>query len=152
MTSALLWIFLPATLGLALLFFRRAGNLPIAAALGLTVFLTFAAWQLPIDTVLQLGPFSIEISPTLNMFGRNFTLAEADRPLLAFIYLMQSLWLLGATLARPRPLFVPISLLAVGLFVAALSVEPFLYSALIIAVVALIFIPLLVPPGKPPRR
>jgi len=152
MTSALLWIFLPATLGLALLFFRRAGNFSIAAALGLTVFLTFAAWQLPIDTVLQLGPFSIEISPTLNLFGRAFTLAEADRPLLAFIYLMQSLWVLGAALARPRPLFVPISLLAVGLFVAALSVEPFLYAALIIAVVALIFIPLLVPPGKPAGR
>lgn len=148
MSSTLLWVLVPLAVALSLLFYRRADNLRLYLALTVSLFLTWVAWQIPIDTVLQLGPISIEIFPNLILLGRNFTLANADRPLLTFIYFAETLWLLGALLARPRLLFAPLSLAAVALFVAALSVEPFLYAALIIAAVVLLLIPLLVPPGR----
>ncbi len=152
MSSAFLWVLVPLAVALSLLFYRRTDNLRLYLALTLTLFLTWVAWQIPIDTVLQLGPISFEIFPDLILLGRNFTLANTDRPLLTFIYFSQTLWLLGALLTRPRLLFAPLSLAAVALFVAALSVEPFLYAALIIAAVVLLLIPLLVPPGRAAGR
>jgi formate hydrogenlyase subunit 3/multisubunit Na+/H+ antiporter MnhD subunit len=148
MSSALLWILLPAAVGIALLFYRRNSSLPLVYAAGLCLLLTWIAWQLPIDAVMDLGPVSVEIAPNLVLFGRNFTLNNADRPLLTLLYLAQCLWLLGAFIAKPARLFASISLIAMSLFVAALSVDPFLYAALIIAMVVLISVPLLLPPGK----
>lgn len=148
MSSALLWILLPVGFGAALLFYRRADFFPHVSGLALTLFLAWAAWQLPIDRVLLLGPFSIEIAPNLVLVGRNFTLDDSHRPLLTFIYLMESFWILGAFLARPGRLFAPISLITIGLLVAGLSVDPFLYAALILGLVVLIFVPLLAPPGS----
>lgn len=150
MSSAHLWILLPAVIGVALLVLRLSGRASLLVALGVTVFLVWAAWQLPIDVVLPLGPMSLEISPSLVLFGRNFTLDSLDKPLLTFIYLAQALWLFGTVVARPNRLFVPLSLLMVSFFVAALSVDPFLYAALLIGMVVLISVPLLAPPGKVP--
>ena len=147
MSSALLWIILPVLLGMALLFYRRQNAFPLFAAAGFCLFLSWAAWQLPIDVVVQIGPFSVEIAPSFIMFGRSFTLAEAQAPLLAFTYLMETLWILGAHLAKPSQLFVPLSLICVGLLVAALAVEPFLYAALLIAMAAMLLVPLLTPAG-----
>lgn len=152
MSSAFLWALLPILTGIGLLLYRRNDALPTYTAVSLCLFLTWVAWQLPIDVVLQLGPFSVEIAPNLVLFGRNFTLGEAERILLVLIYLAQTLWLLGAVFTRASRLFAPISMIAVGLFVAALSVEPFLYAALILAAVVLVFIPLLVEPGSAAGR
>lgn len=148
MSSALLWIILPVLLGVALLLYRRQNAFPLFAAAGFCLFLSWAAWQLPIDVVLQLGPFSVEIAPSFIMFGRSFTLAEAQAPLLVFIYLMEALWILGSHLAKPGQLFIPLSLICVGLLVAALAVEPFLYAALLIAMAAMLLVPLLTPAGE----
>ncbi|MCL5428596.1 MAG: hypothetical protein M1347_02175 [Chloroflexi bacterium] len=149
MSSAILWIILPGLVGLGLLILRRQGQFPLMAAGLLSLFLAWAAWQLPIDRVLSIGPFSFEIFPSLTIFGRSFTLSDLDRPLLAFIFLFQTLWLFGTLIAKPPRLFVPISLICVCLFVAALSVDPFLYAALLIALAVLLLIPLLSPPGQP---
>jgi NADH-quinone oxidoreductase subunit N len=150
MSSALLWILLPAGAGVALLFYRRRDSLPLVFSTSLSLFLTWIAWQLPVDQVLSFGPVTFEIAPNLVLFGRNFTLTEAQRPLLTYIFLAESFWLLGALVARPKRLFIPVSLLSVALFVAALSVNPFLYAALIIALVVLISIPLFAPAGGSP--
>ncbi|HRN50284.1 MAG TPA: proton-conducting transporter membrane subunit [Anaerolineales bacterium] len=152
MSSAFLWILLPIAVGAALLLYRRKDDTPLYLAIGLSFILTWIAWQFPIDVVLQLGSISIEIAPTLTFLGRNFTLAETQRLLLTFIYLAQTLWLLGAFLTRPGQLFPGLSLIAVGLFMAALAVQPFLYAALFLAAAFLVWVPLLVPPGTQPGR
>lgn len=148
MNSALLWIFLPGLLGVGLLFYRRGDRFPLVVAAALCLILSWIAWQFPIDVVLNIGPFSFEIFPSLSFFGRSFTLTNTARPLLAFVYLFQTLWIAGSLIAKPVKLFVPISLICVSFFVAALSVEPFLYAALLIALAILALVPLLTPPGK----
>lgn len=150
MSSALLWIGLPAIVGVALLFYRRQDMLPIFTAGALCLILAWIAWQLPIDVVMQLGPFSFEIAPTLIIFGRSFTLTQAQAPLLIFIYITLAAWIAGVPAARPGRLFIPICLIFVSLCVAALAVEPFLYAALLTAMAALIMIPVLVPAGTGP--
>jgi formate hydrogenlyase subunit 3/multisubunit Na+/H+ antiporter MnhD subunit len=150
MSSPFLWVLLPIAIGALLLLYRRPDDTPLFLALGASLVLAWVAWQVPIDVVMQLGSVSFEISPTLVLFGRNFTLGEAHRTLLSFIYLAQAFWLLGAFITRPGRLFAPLSLISVGLFVAALSVQPFLYAALMLAAVVLIQVPLLAPPGSSP--
>jgi formate hydrogenlyase subunit 3/multisubunit Na+/H+ antiporter MnhD subunit len=152
MSSAFLWVLLPIAVGALLLLYRRPDDTPLFLALGASLLLTWIAWQVPIDVVLQLGSASFEIAPTLVLFGRNFTLAETHRTLLTFIYLAEAFWLLGVFITRPGRLFAPLSLIAVGLFVGALSVQPFLYAALLLAAALLIFVPLLAPPGTQPGR
>jgi NADH-quinone oxidoreductase subunit N len=149
-SSTHLWIILPAAVGILLLVFRMSPRATFLIAIGASVFLVWAAWQLPIDVVLTLGPVSLEIAPSLVLFGRNFTLDSFDKPLLTFIYVMQTLWLFGTVIVRPNRLFIPLSFIMVSLFVAALAVDPFLYAALIIGMVILISVPLFAPPGKVP--
>jgi NADH-quinone oxidoreductase subunit N len=150
MSSAHLWILLPAVVGVLLLILRMGTRASLLIAIGVCVFLVWAAWQLPIDVVLPLGPVSLEIAPILVLFGRNFTLDSLDKPLLTFIYIVQTLWLFGTMIVRSNKLFVPLSLIMVSLFIAALAVDPFLYAALIIGMVVLVSVPLFAPPGKIP--
>lgn len=147
MSSAFLWIILPGLLGFGLLFYRRVDRFPFTIAALTCLFLAWIAWQFPIDVVLNIGPISFEIFPSLSFFGRSFTLSDLHRPLLTFIYFFQTLWVLGSVIAKPGRLFIPISLICVSLFVAAVSVDPFLYASILIALAALALIPLLVPPG-----
>jgi NADH:ubiquinone oxidoreductase subunit 2 (subunit N) len=150
MSSALLWIVLPSLVGVALIFYRRLDRIPLIAAAFTSVFLSWIAWQFPIDVVLSFGPFSFEIFPSLSFFGRSLILINLDRPLLALIYFFLTLWILGTTIAKPPRLFIPISLICVSSLIAALSVDPFLYAAIFIAIAVLVLIPLLVSPGKSP--
>lgn len=152
MSSAFLWMALPIMVGAALLLYRRKDDTPLYLALGFSGILTWIAWQFPIDVVLQMGSVSFEISPTLVLLGRNFTLGETQRLLLTFMYAAQTFWLLGAFITRPGRLFPGLSLIAVGLFMAALSVQPFLYAALLLAAAVLVWVPLLVPAGQQPGR
>jgi NADH:ubiquinone oxidoreductase subunit 2 (subunit N) len=151
MNSAIIWILLPGLLGIGLLLYRPRDRFPQILAGLLSLFLTWIAWQLPIDVVLNIGPFSFEIFPSLSFFGRSFTLTSAAQPLLTFIYFFQTLWIAGTVVAKPAKPFVPISLICVSLFVAALSVDPFLYAAILIALAILALIPLLSLAGEKVR-
>jgi NADH-quinone oxidoreductase subunit N len=149
-SSAHLWILLPGVVGVLLLIFRLSTRASLLIATSVSAFLVWASWQLPIDVVLPLGPISLEIAPSLVLFGRNFTLDSLDKPLLTFVYILQTLWLFGTVIVRPNRLFIPLSLIMVSLFIAALAVDPFLYAALIIGMVVLVSVPLFAPPGKVP--
>jgi NADH:ubiquinone oxidoreductase subunit 2 (subunit N) len=147
MSSPVIWIIFPGLLGLGLLFYRPTDRFPIAITSAVSLFLAWMAWQFPIDVVLGFGPISFEIFPSLSLFGRSLTIGEIDRPFVSIIYLLETLWIAGSVIAKPGRLFIPLSLISVSLFVAALSVEPFLYAAIIIAIAVLVLLVLLFPPG-----
>ncbi|MCW5876181.1 MAG: hypothetical protein KIS85_04780 [Anaerolineales bacterium] len=151
MSSTLLWILLPLAVGVALLAYRgKATWLPALLGGALCLFLAWVAAELPLGVVMQLGPFTTEIAPTMVLFGRSFTLDNAHTPILTLLYLLQALWLFGVHLAKPGRLFVPLSLICLALLVGALAVQPFLYAALLLAMAALLLVPLLSPPGSHP--
>jgi formate hydrogenlyase subunit 3/multisubunit Na+/H+ antiporter MnhD subunit len=152
MSSPLLWIVVPAFIGFVLLFLRRF-KLPLhIAGILSALFLAYLAWSLPFEESIRVIPLpsipSIRVEDTLIILGRRFTLDDASRPSLVFIYLASALWFGGAYTSRINNLFIPSGLLIAGLTTAALAVEPFLYSAVLIFGVGLICIPILNPPGS----
>lgn len=150
MTAAHIWIIFPGILGAVMILLRRSGPRLILISAAFSLLLTWIAWQVPIDSAMQLGPATIKISSTLTILGRNFTILDAERPLIGLIYLASTLWFFGGYLALPGSLFTGLSQIIVTLLVAALSVEPFLYAAMLIGIAVLISVPLLAPPGKSP--
>lgn len=150
MSAALIWIIIPGFWGGVMFALRRSGPRLFLASAALALLLTWMAWQVPIDVAMQLGSLTLKISSTLTVLGRNFTILDGERPLIALIYLASTLWLLGAYLAQPGVLFVGLSQIIVALLVAALSVEPFLYAAMLISIAVLLFVPLLAPAGTSP--
>ncbi|MGE5221154.1 MAG: proton-conducting transporter membrane subunit [Omnitrophica WOR_2 bacterium] len=152
MNAPLFWIVFPGLSAAVLFIFRRWQRWITLIGIGLSLLLSWMAWRLPIDELISLGPWSLRISTTLMVLGRQFVLTATDQPLLRLIYILAAFWLAGSYLAKPGDMFVPLSLGIVSLMIAALAVEPFLYAALLIEMAALLCIPLLSIQGKPVGR
>ena len=148
MSAALIWIFLPGFIGAVLFFFRKMERLTAILGTATALLLAALAWQVSIGTVYHLGPISFQINESLQFLGRRFVLQESDRSTLAIIYLIAAFWFGGAYISKAGRMLIPMGLGVVGLMIAAIAVEPFLYAALIIEMAALLCIPILVAPGK----
>lgn len=152
MNAPLIWIGLPGLAAGVMLVFNRSERVIRIIGLGLTAWLAWAAWILPVGEALTIGPLSVKVAESMTLLGREFTLADGNRGLVAILYLITSFWIMGTFFVQPGRLFPPISLGIVALLTAALAVEPFLYAALIIEVTVLVSIPLLSPPEQKPGR
>jgi NADH-quinone oxidoreductase subunit N len=148
MTAALIWIFLPFTAAIGLWALSRHPVQVTRLATLLCLLLAAAAWLIPIGKVLRLGPLTLEIQPILLFAGRRLSLTDADRPLLIFFFTIAAFWFAGARQAGSHRFFIPYGLAIVSFLVAAIAVEPFLYSALMIEMAVLLSIPILFPPGQ----
>jgi len=152
MNAPLIWIGIPLILAILLWIPSRAN---ITALLGGLSSLSLAAiaWLLPIDTAIRLsGNFSIKFSASLAILGRQITISPTDQPLITLLYGLASLWFFGASAAGIARRLIPLGFGIIALLVASLSVEPFLYAALLIQTAILIAIPLLSPPDQRPGR
>ena len=152
MSAPTIWIISPLVLSLSLFLIRRQARLVNVIALAYSFLLVWMAWQLPIGEPMSLGPWSFKINEQLLIYGRQFTIRSVDQPVLVLIYLSTTAWFAGSLLARPGYLFIPLGLGIVALLTAALSIEPFLYAALLVEMAVLLSVPLLNPPGIPARQ
>ena len=151
MSAPALWIAVPLLIGALTLLALSERTAAIAG--GLTcILLAIAALTIPIDEALLVGPFSLKIGSTATLLGRTLILGGADGPLLAFIFAVAAMWFYGAEAAGVARRLVPMCMIIVGLLIASLAVQPFLYAAMLIEMAALAAIPLLVPPGEAPSR
>jgi NADH-quinone oxidoreductase subunit N len=151
MSAPFLWIFLPFIVSGLLLLLRNQKAITLIALI-FTFFLTLAAWVLPIDAVMTIGSWSLKLSSSVEILGRRLVISSADLSLLALIYGTATVWFAAASATRSVRRLNSLGLSIVGLLVAALAVEPFLYAALLIEMAVLLSIPLLYVPGKKPGK
>ncbi len=152
MSAPIIWIVIPLLLALFLFFFRANRLFSLLTGGGVSAFLALLALTFRIERVFPLGPLSIEISSTLTVLGRNFVIADTDRFMLILMFSLGAFWILGSRISGSNSFFVPNIFAIIALFVAALSVQPFLYAALIIEIAVLISIPIFFQRGEPVKQ
>ncbi len=151
MSTAWLWIILPLITAVILWGLRQYRRLTLGIAVGLCMTLALGAAVLPLGGTLRLGNWSLELNATLTLLGRQLRLTSSDRPLLILIYGASAWWFLGTLRHRTASLFfIPHGLAAVALLVSAFAVEPFIYTAPLLALAVLVAIPALSPPHQTP--
>jgi formate hydrogenlyase subunit 3/multisubunit Na+/H+ antiporter MnhD subunit len=143
MSAPVLWIAVPMIVGVVtlLLFHTRAIALAGAAT---CLALALIALAIPIDEALRIGPVSFKIASTASLLGRSFVVPAPEAPLLVMLFGLCAVWFLGAEVAGVAQRLVPVGLIIVGLLIASIAVQPFLYAALLIELAALAAVPLLV--------
>jgi formate hydrogenlyase subunit 3/multisubunit Na+/H+ antiporter MnhD subunit len=153
MSAPVVWILIPEAIAALAYLFRRWQRITQAVGVFLALVLAWLAYQLPIGGSVTLwfwpGRLVWEISDRMTIFGRLFVLSRASEPTLILVYLSLAVWLEGAFAARSTRLFLPIGYAIAGLVTASIAVEPTLYAALFIELVALLCVPVLSPPGTP---
>ena len=151
MNAPTIWIVIPIFFGLLLLFINNQRVLSVLGGVFATS-LALIAQFIPIEEAMLVGTFSFKIDSSLTILGRTLVILPAEGSLLALIYGATALWFFGAEAANTATRIVPIGLIIIGLMVASLAVEPFLFAALFIEMAILLAIPLLISIYSPPGR
>jgi formate hydrogenlyase subunit 3/multisubunit Na+/H+ antiporter MnhD subunit len=149
MSAALLWIGLPLAAAVLLWLMQSRRTFTLITAAGVSFFLMLLAWLVPVDSAIKLGPLSLEISSTLAILGRRFVLTSGDTRFLVLLFALGGAWFLAGLVVKVNRFFAPLGLAMIALLVAALTVEPFLYAALLVEMAVLVSVPMLSPPGRP---
>lgn len=149
MNAPLIWVVLPLVFAVILWLLRWREGWVTRLGVGLCLLLALLAWLVPIDAGFRLFGRRWEIESALALAGRQLVVGNNDRPLLVFFYLIAAFWFGGSREARAHRFMVPYGLAVAALLLAALSVQPFLYAALLVELAVLLSIPLVSPPGKP---
>jgi NADH-quinone oxidoreductase subunit N len=148
MTAPAIWIVFPLAASVGLFLLRSRQVLVLYLGAFLSLLLAFFAWVLPIGEVMTFGRLTVQIQPSLIILGRQFLIDQGDKPVVILTYGMGCFWFFGGLATRPRSFFVSVGLAMLAILVAAISVDPFLFSALLIEVAILISIPLMGIPGE----
>jgi NADH-quinone oxidoreductase subunit N len=142
MNAPFLWIIIPLSLAGVLLFVHNQRIVTLVACLMTFILATFACFS-PIDTAINLGSLSFKISSSFNILGRHLIIGNNDRSLMAIIYGFALVWFSLAPAVKISRYFTSLGLAITAILIAALTVEPFLYAALLIETAVLLSIPLL---------
>lgn len=143
MNAPLIWIILPIIISLLLLFFRKSFYLVclLQTAFCFLILLSAAAARFkPLETS---SFFVYKISPEMNILGRSLIITTGLKTSLGLFYGALGFWSAGLFLFKKKSNIVPLGLAFIGLLVAALAVEPFLYSALILEIAVIISVPMI---------
>lgn len=142
-------IILPLILSIVLFVFRKRSVMTNSIAAAFCLFLAMLIVKMPIGQGLPIGKFSISIYSTWSILGRKFIVEKTDLPFLTMLFALGGLWFIAAATINIKRSFAAIGIGILGLLCAAVSVEPFIYSALIIELVVLLSIAMMVERGKP---
>jgi len=152
MSSPIIWIVVPGIVSLVLVFLYRRQTLSLIIAIVTALILSGLAWGLNVGEVITFGPLAFKIQEQLTIAGRSFVISNPNLPQIAMSYLTLSFWFIGALVITTPPLFVPLGMASVAVLIAALSVQPILYAALLIEVAVLLSVLMLTPVGESVNR
>jgi len=147
MITPVLFILFPLAVGVALMPLARKPKASVAIVCVASMLLAALALFMPDDLVIQFAGRRFVFSETLSVLGRQLTVGPEDLTLVAWLFVLNTLWNLPSRSFKISMWFNALSLILTSLWIAVLAVEPFLYAALIIEIIALLSVPLLSPRG-----
>ena len=99
MNAPTLWIIVPMTIGVFLLFINNQRVLSVLGGF-FALVLALTAQFVPIEVAMKLGSFSLKIDSSLVVLGRVLLIQPAEGSLLALIYGAAALWFFGAEASK----------------------------------------------------
>ena len=151
MTAPTIWIIIPIVAAVLLFFLRRKRTLTNLLGILLALLLALLAWRLPIDTPISLSLVrqpEITLTSSLAILGRSLILDNSSRWFLLVVYISCALWFIGALSIKTEATFISLGLTVAALLTAAISVDPFLYAAILLELAALASVLIISPPGQ----
>ena len=142
MNAPVFWIFLPAGVSI-ILFFTPRERTRYFFFVAASMLFTVSAFIIRIDPTSEMSFFEIAMSSELRILGRSFLLTEEDQFLVQVVYSLNALWGIFSYFFRRYSRVVPLGLLFSAMLLAAYSVTPFLYAALIIELAIILSVPIL---------
>lgn len=149
--TVILFVALPISLGLLLILLERwqrlSGFLAVIIPLSLSGLALIFSQSLNLNF---LGQYFV-LEDSLSVFGRNIQIEANQLSMVALLYFICFLWNLPVNFFEYNHWFNSLSLIISGLWVLVQFINPFLYSALVVELIALISVPLLSPRGAPAK-
>jgi len=152
MSAPLLYIVIPASLGMILAIFNQNVNRNRTISIITVSLLALLGLTLPAGSAVSLGSITLKVSESMSVLGRQFSITSGDSPFIVLLFILVALWFVGSYVTEVSRWFFPISLIFIALLVAALSSEIFLFAAPLILVAVILSVPLLSPPETTPGR
>ncbi len=153
MSAPLIWIGLPGLMSIVLWIIRRNERRTLILGLGLSLFLIVTSLITNVDkAILQIGNTTIQVNSSITILGRTFSFGNGDLIIVSLMFMVLFLYTSMSFVIDVPVKFVPTAFLIVSLFLAALSVQPFLYAALLIEICVILAVVLFTDFGSQPTR
>ncbi len=138
MNAPVLYIIVPLVLGSLLFLLRNKTRIAQGIGIMFSFIWGLLGFLLPIGEVINAGDSALKVSSSLFILGRRITILDTDRPIVGMIFTFSAIWYFGALLKQANNLYIPVGIVISGLLIASIAIEPFLYAALILALIALL--------------
>jgi len=149
--TVMIWIVLPVLMGIALSFVRRWQRLYHWLSMLLPLLLTGLAFIFSSDLALDLAGRRFVMADSLTVLGRTIQITADQLGMVGLLYFLCFLWNVVRRLFPVSQWFGSLSLVVTGLWVLVQFLNPFIYSAVVIELIALLSVPLLSPRGTPAK-
>ncbi len=108
----------------------------VVFAVGTALALMALVQLAPVDQMVVVAGRDVFLRSSWEVLGRSFTFMPSDRPLLTFVFSAAVLFFLAAGAARAPAMFLPVGLAMLPLLEATVFVQPFVYAALFLELIA----------------
>lgn len=153
MSAPIIWIGLPGLMSIVLWLIRRNERRTLILGLGFSLFLIITSLITNVDkAIFQIGDTSIQVNSSITILGRTFSFGNGDLIIVSLLFMILFLYTSMAFVIDVPVKFVPTAFLIVSLFLAALSVQPFLYAALLLEICVILAVVLFTDFGCQPSN
>jgi formate hydrogenlyase subunit 3/multisubunit Na+/H+ antiporter MnhD subunit len=141
MNLPFLWIILPIILSTVSLLIRKKALLYRSVLAILTFLLGISAFIIAAQS--SKAGFALSSSEKFFILGRSLIVNYNDLPLVGMIYIMAFFWIVSTFFYFPNAYFPAFCVIYTALNIASITIDPFLYSVLILFLANALFLPVL---------
>jgi NADH:ubiquinone oxidoreductase subunit 2 (subunit N) len=117
---------------------RRRNYLAATTAGIISALIAAMVILMPMDEPISILGLSLRMSSRWQVLGRSFVLDSNNRAAIGYLYLAGGFILAGAWIAQPIRIFFASGLVILALGAASLMINPFLYAAIFLEMVAIV--------------